>query len=94
MTTIRAMVTLETDITPEVAGHVLAHYAAGGIQAGTFTSELIAVMDRADPDNLMRLALAFPAYALAVSMAKNTPDGINELQAEFAKMLQGADHAE
>lgn len=64
-----------------VAAHVLAHFAPGeGYRPGSFFATLIVLMARADPRNLDRLAVAFPDYARAVRLAKDTPGGMTELR--------------
>jgi hypothetical protein len=68
-------------ITPEQAAHVLAHFGCpGGYAAGGFTTDLIAVMCRADPANLAMLCLGFPGYVRAVRLARDTTGGVARLQ--------------
>ncbi|GAA4225955.1 hypothetical protein GCM10022254_09230 [Actinomadura meridiana] len=67
-------------ITPEVAAHVLAHFGAGGYHAGSYTRDLIMLIARADPSRRRRLALAEPAYVLAVGLAQDTATGVETLQ--------------
>lgn len=69
----------------ETAAHVLYHYNGTGYSGGSFTRALIAVMARADADHLARLSLAFPGYAYAVALARNTPRGSDVL----ASILRG-----
>ncbi|QXN74277.1 hypothetical protein SEA_OBLADI_61 [Gordonia phage ObLaDi] len=68
-------------ITPEQAAHVLAHFGEGGVPAGTFTADLIALIGHADPRNTTLLALGFPGYVQAVWLAQNRTDGIERLRA-------------
>jgi hypothetical protein len=72
---------LEPEITPEIASHVLAHFGAGGYHPGSFTRDLILLIARADPSRRRRLALAEPAYVLAVSLAQDSADGVETLRA-------------
>lgn len=69
------------EITREVAAHVLAHFGAGGYHPGSFYRDLILLIARADPSRRRRLALAEPAYVLAVWMAQDSADGVAALQA-------------
>lgn len=61
------------EIDEVTAAHVLWHYGAtGGMEPGGFKQALIIAMDKADRDHQLRLAAAYPGYALAVHWAKNT----------------------
>ncbi|MFE5368115.1 hypothetical protein [Streptomyces mirabilis] len=75
------MSTNSPTIPPDVAAHVLFHYGReGGYQAGSFTTDLLAAMGKADPTNLDRLALGFPAYVAAVTAIQYDPNGVAHLQ--------------
>jgi hypothetical protein len=68
-------------IPPDVAAHVLFHYGQeGGYQAGGFTTDLLSAMGKADPTNLDRLALGFPAYVAAITAVQYDPNGVAHLQ--------------
>ena len=69
------------EITAEVANHVLAHFGEGGYKPGSFYQDLILLIARADPTRRRRLALAEPAYVLAVGLAQDSADGVATLQA-------------
>jgi len=66
----------ERPVPPHVAAHVLHHFGDEGYPAGSFITDLIALMARADPGNLARLRLAFPDYGSAVWLAQHTDDGM------------------
>lgn len=51
-----------------------------GQQPGGFTTSLIELVCHADPDNLSKLSLGFPAIATAVDMYKNKPGGVDILR--------------
>jgi hypothetical protein len=70
-----------TKITPTIAVHVLHHFDAGGIRAGSFTVRLVDLIAHADPTNRAKLALGFGGYVAAVDLAQNRNNGIAELQA-------------
>jgi len=75
------MSTNSPTIPPDVAAHVLFHYGReGGYQAGSFTTDLLSAMGKADPTNLDRLALGFPEYVAAVTAIQYDPDGVANLQ--------------
>lgn len=68
-------------ITEETAMHVLWHYGReGGIQAGSFTQNLITTIDMADPANRDKLALGFPELVAAVTAIQYDRDGVQHLQ--------------
>ena len=67
------------EITREVAAHVLAHFGAGGYHPGSYVRDLILLIARADPQRRRRLALAEPAYVLAVALAQDTAHGVEAL---------------
>lgn len=69
------------EVTREVASHVLAHFGAGGYHPGSFYRDLIMLIARADPPRRRRLALAEPAYVLAVGLAQDSATGIDTLSA-------------
>jgi hypothetical protein len=70
-----------SDIKPEMARHVLAHFGcSGGHLAGSFTMSLIHTITCADPQNQAILFGAFPGYVKAVVLAQRTDDGIARLQ--------------
>lgn len=79
-----------TQVTPDIAAHVLAHFDSGGYEAGSFTRRLIDLIDRADPSNRARLALGFPGYVEAVTLASQMPNGV----AVLTSVLTGAPAAE
>lgn len=70
----------DSEITTVVAAHVLWHFGEPGREPGGFTRDLIALIDRADTANRARLALGYPAYVLAVSLA-GSPGGVDTLKA-------------
>lgn len=71
-----------SEITPEVAAHVLHHFGEpGGMEPGSYVRDLILLIARADPQRRRRLALAEPAYVLAVSLAQDAADGVKALKA-------------
>lgn len=70
----------ESKITREEAGHVLAHFGAGGMVGGAFSMDLVMLIARADPTNRARLALGFPGYVAAVHLAQNVEGGTAKLQ--------------
>lgn len=53
----------------------------GGYEGSGFTGGLVAVMARADADNLARLAQGYPGYAAAVRLAQSGADGEELLSA-------------
>lgn len=63
----------------EIASHVCNYYACGGVTPGSFICHLIRAMDAADPINMAKLSLGFPAYAAAVSAMKNWETGKDAL---------------
>lgn len=69
-----------SDVTPEMARHVLWHFGEGGHRAGSFTTALIELIARADPANRHRMGLGFPEYAAAVAVAQNDGGGIAQLR--------------
>jgi hypothetical protein len=69
------------EITPTVAAHVLAHFGAGGMEAGPFTRDLILLLTRADPANWRLRRAEFPAYDEAVRLVLGAEDGITRLRA-------------
>lgn len=69
------------EISRKVASHVLAHFGAGGYMPGSFYQDFIMLVARADPTRRRRLALAEPAYVLAVSIAQDSEHGVAMLQA-------------
>lgn len=69
------------EITPTVASHVLWHFDGRGMEPGSFYRDLIMLIARADPTRRRRLALAEPAYVLAVGLAQDSATGINTLDA-------------
>lgn len=79
---------IEPTITPAQAAHVLHHYGAtGGMEPGSFTQLLITTIDKADREHTLRLAVIYPGYVGAVSLAKYTEDGIRLLQGLARQML-------
>jgi hypothetical protein len=70
-----------TYVTPEIARHVLwAFDAKGGWQPGSFTQHLIRAASAADITNKANLAIAYPGYVAAVTIAQFDTDGIAFLQ--------------
>lgn len=68
-------------ITEDTARHVLWHYGRpGGIQAGSFTENLIVTIDMADLPNRALIALGFPELVAAVALIKDDPHGVLRLQ--------------
>lgn len=53
----------------------------GGYEGSGFTSDLVALMARADLANLRRLGLAYPGYAAAVALARGDLPQCEELSA-------------
>jgi hypothetical protein len=74
------VITEEIVVTAVEAAHVLHHYGEGGYQPGGFVADLIGLMARADPTNLLLLGIVYPGYAAAVCMIKFDPDGIEQLR--------------
>lgn len=70
-------------ITEEVAAHVLFHFRGEGYPPGSFTEALLLAFARADSQNFMKLAMAFPDYGEAMRLAKEELDGIDKLRAIF-----------
>ena len=69
------------DITQDDAQHVLWYFRGGeGYRPGSFTESLISTMAKADNSNLTLLMLAYPGLCAAVSLAKNSPTGIETLR--------------
>lgn len=68
------------EITPTIAQHVLWHYGEPGMEPGSFTKALIALIARADPHNRRRLATAAPGYVAACNWAEATDGGIADLR--------------
>lgn len=69
------------DISQEDAQHVLWFFRGGeGYRPGSFTESLISTMAKADNSNLTLLMLAYPGLCAAVSLAKNSPTGIETLR--------------
>lgn len=74
------MSTSNPSIPADVAAHVLWHYGRdGGYQPGSFTTSLLTTMAMADPANLGRLAVGFPAYVAAVTAIQYDPNGVEYL---------------
>jgi hypothetical protein len=68
-------------ISPQTAQHVLHHFGrAGGMEPGTFTTNLITTIAAADHAQFARLASLYPEIATAIEVAKHDPDGITKLQ--------------
>lgn len=75
------MSTQTSTIPADVAAHVLHHYGHdGGYPAGSFTRQLILLIDLADPSNQDRLAVGFPTYVAAVHAIQYDPDGTTRLK--------------
>lgn len=75
------MSTSTPTIPAETAAHVLFHYGReGGYQAGSFTEQLIVLIDRADPHHRDLLALGFPDYVAAIVAIQYDPNGVAQLQ--------------
>ena len=70
-------------ITKEVAAHVLFHFRGEGFPPGSFIEALLLAFARADSQNFMALAMAFPDYGEAMHLAKEELDGIDKLRAIF-----------
>lgn len=82
MTTSDQLTRLARDIiSPEQARHVLHAYGSpGGYQAGSFTTNLIACFQTADPHNFATLSRSYPGYGAAVTLAREHQNGIAVLQ--------------
>lgn len=75
------MSTSSPAIPADVAAHVLWHYGReGGLKPGSFTRQLLAAIDAADPSNKDRLAAGFPGYVAAVTAIQYDPDGVAHLR--------------
>ncbi len=65
------------------AQHVLYAFSAGPlelrVQAGSFTRQLIALIQAADGRNRARLSLGFPEYVRLVHAMQNWPDGVDQI---------------
>jgi len=73
--------TTTTEITSEVARHVLWQFDAnGGWQPGSFTQHLMRAFAVADLVNFHRLQAAYPEYGAAIALAQNDPQGLARLQ--------------
>jgi hypothetical protein len=70
-----------TDISSEVAAHVLFQERLGGWPPSTFASKLLNLWTSADTDNADRLAAAFPEYGAALALLKSGQTGIEQLRA-------------
>lgn len=66
-------------ITPHVAAHVLWYFGAGGYEPGSYISQLLELIARADPVNTAILRSAYPEYVHAFQLAQSR-GGIGELQ--------------
>jgi len=67
-------------ISKDTARHVLWMFGTeGGYRPGTFTQKLLELLAYADPENTAKLAVAFPAEAEAVRIAKYERDGAEQL---------------
>ncbi|MCX5285967.1 hypothetical protein [Streptomyces sp. NBC_00198] len=72
------------EITPAIALQVLAHYdhpAPGALPAESYPAQIVACIDRASYDQSRTYAAQWPAHYAAVHMARNSPTGIDTLQA-------------
>ncbi|WP_101897186.1 hypothetical protein [Embleya scabrispora] len=67
------------EISPTEAAHVLWYFAPPGRRPGSFTEQLIALINMAGQENRRRLARAYPGYAAAVHMIKTDPRGTQRL---------------
>jgi hypothetical protein len=75
------MSTETVTISPETARHALWVFSCvGGARPGSFTEALLGAFAAADTANEARLAIAYPAEAAAVRLAKYDEDGIKKLQ--------------
>ena len=70
-----------SDITPEVAAHVLYRFTGNGYRAGSFITHLMDAIAAADPGNRALIAIAYPGYAHAINYAQNEAGGIEVLTA-------------
>ncbi|QCG77048.1 hypothetical protein SEA_EWALD_39 [Gordonia phage Ewald] len=66
----------------ECAAQVLYEFTDGreGHRAGSFRLSLFVTMSKADPENMARLTMAFPAAALAFSVGQYVPNGLDALR--------------
>ncbi|QBI97728.1 hypothetical protein SEA_DOGFISH_39 [Gordonia phage Dogfish] len=66
----------------ECAAQVLYEFTDGreGHRAGSFRLSLFVTMSKADPENMARLTIAFPAEALAFSVGQYVPNGLAALR--------------
>ena len=72
----------EVVITPTIANHVLNFFGRDeGFTPGGFFSSFYELASRSDKDNLAKLALGFPAQIKAFELARNNPDGLQQLRA-------------
>lgn len=76
------MIRRTAHITPDIARQVLWYYGDRklGFEPGGFTHKLIGAAAHADSFNISKLALAFPEIAEAVNLAKNFPEGMDQLR--------------
>lgn len=76
---------LEADlknIDPETARNVLFYFGdrEHGWEAGGFTSSLMSTIARADRVNRSKLSIVFPALVVAMAIAQECPNGLEELR--------------
>jgi hypothetical protein len=64
----------------QVIRHVLWYFGdERGWEPGGFTQLILTAMQKADPENFLRLSVAFPQEAKAMRMVLGDIDGIREL---------------
>jgi len=72
----------EVVISPLIANHVLWFFGRDeGFAPGGFFAAFYELASRADKDNLAKLELGFPAQIAAFELARNNPDGLQQLRA-------------
>lgn len=69
-----------SNISAEVAAHVLFQERLGGWPPSTFSSKLLDAWTSADTPNAERLAAAFPEYAAAIALVRSGTQGIEQLR--------------
>jgi len=82
--------TMTSEITPEIAAHVLYECYDSpktAMKAGSFIRSLIAVIGKADTVNKLKLGLGFPGYVQAVDIIQNQADGVRYLESIAAQIM-------
>jgi len=71
----------EVVISPLIANHVLWFFGRDeGFAPGGFFAVFYELASRADKNNLAKLELGFPAQVAAFELARNNPNGLQQLR--------------